>query len=672
MPDSPNKLSQFRQELKRRKVVRVITVYAATAFVILELLSIIIEPLRLPEWTLQFAIVFLCIGFVIAVILSWIYDIHPEGGIVKTDSAHKVKAEDTPTTSSRWKIASYISFIVIVVLVVINIIPRTGKKESLEKSIAVLPFAWLSDDPEKRYQADGVMDAILLHLCKIEDLRVMSRTSVEQYRDTDKTIPEICEELGVAYILEGSFQKDGNQARLIVQLIQSGKEGHVWGNNYDRDWKEIFSVQSEVAQAVAEALKAVITPEEKKLIEKVPTTNLTAFDYYQRGREEYWRAILYMEYGATLDRAEYFLKKALEQDPAFALAYSGLALIQFSKYYVYIPSGPLYIADYYQSEKLDSVSILAEKALAIDSQIADAYYAKGRYEYEKGNFREAMISMQNALAIDPNHTAAMVVASDISAALFDYVTALELLNKAAGMERGSMLAMIDFYFYYTFIKIGFPEQSLLYLNEYLSHTGDSIQYYILRYQLESVQGNFESAFDYIKDAYAIDSSHRDVIMNMGNGLLNLERYEEAYPFYSIYVGELEASSEVRVYEMKSIGYELWMLGKKEEAMCYFQETIEHCTRHIQIKSDYGQSRAIFDKAGIYAFLGEKDSAYYYLEDLVKVRWHKYYISMMKSLDPMFESIRHEERFQELLRKMEGKYQSEHERVRKWMEEHDML
>ena len=124
MPQPSNKISQFWQELKRRKVVRVITVYAAAAFVILELLSIIIEPLRLPEWTLQFAIVFLCIGFIIAVILSWIYDVHPEGGIVKTEPAHKTKAEDVPQSSNNWKIASYISFVVIVVLIVFNIVSR--------------------------------------------------------------------------------------------------------------------------------------------------------------------------------------------------------------------------------------------------------------------------------------------------------------------------------------------------------------------------------------------------------------------------------------------------------------------------------------------------------------------------------------------------------------------
>ncbi|MCK4989160.1 MAG: hypothetical protein KAS29_01690, partial [Bacteroidales bacterium] len=573
------------------------------------------------------------------VIVSWIYDIHPEGGIVKTEAVKKVSEVSIPPSSKGWKIASYISFVVIVALIVLNIIPRTGKKVILDKSIAVLPFESLSDDPEKHYQADGAMDAILLHLSRIEDLRVISRTSVEQYRATDKTIKTICEELDVAYILEGSFQKYGDQVRLIVQLIQSGDYWHVWANNYDREWKDIFNVQSEVARAVAKELMAVITPEEKVLIEKIPTQNLIAYDYYQRGREEYWRAILNMKFYTTQERAEYFFNKALEYDPNYALAYSGLAMVQYSKYVSSTRSGVFYEADYYQFEILDSVRMYAEKALSIDNQIADAYYAKGRYEYEKGQLREAMALMQKALAFDPNHTAALTVASDISAALFDYVTALELLFRATELERESMLAMIDYQLYYTYLKIGFPELSLLSVNDYLSITDDSIQYYFQRYSIDLVQGNHQEAFESIKTAYAIDSNDRDLILFMGIGLLHLERYEEAYPYFSKYFNQLESSGELNVNNMNRMGYLLWMLGKKEEAKYYFLEMIDHCTKHIEIKSDYGQSGAIYDKAGVYAFLGENDSAYYYLEDLFKVRWHQYYISMLKSLDPLFESIR---------------------------------
>ena len=152
----PNKFSQFWQELKRRNVVRVITVYAGAAFVIIELINNITEPLRLPEWTPTLVIVLLAIGFPVAIIFSWIYDIHPEEGVVKTEPVEKVKAKDVPKSSNSWKIASYISFAVIVGLIVLNIIPRAKPSEEtiiLDKSIAVLPFVSLSDDPEKKYLA---------------------------------------------------------------------------------------------------------------------------------------------------------------------------------------------------------------------------------------------------------------------------------------------------------------------------------------------------------------------------------------------------------------------------------------------------------------------------------------------------------------------------------------
>ena len=150
MPQPTNKLSKFWQELKRRKVVRVITVYAAAAFVILELVDILAPSLRLPDWTLNLVLILLIVGFIIAVILSWIYDIHPEGGIVKTEPAHKAKIEEIPKSSSSWKIASYISFIVIVALIVLNIIPRkslSNRNEIQDKSIAVLPFK--NDSPNQ-------------------------------------------------------------------------------------------------------------------------------------------------------------------------------------------------------------------------------------------------------------------------------------------------------------------------------------------------------------------------------------------------------------------------------------------------------------------------------------------------------------------------------------------
>jgi TolB-like protein len=171
---------------------------------------------------MNFILVILIVGFIITVIVSWVYDIHPEGGIAKTEPANKVKKEDKPVTSKSWRIASYISFVVIVGLIVLNIIPRikgSDRHRNLEKSIAVLPLEYLSENPDKAYLADGVLDAITGHLSLIKGLRVMPRTSVEQYRENRKTAKEIGEELDVSYLVEGSFLMVENRVKLTIQLV---------------------------------------------------------------------------------------------------------------------------------------------------------------------------------------------------------------------------------------------------------------------------------------------------------------------------------------------------------------------------------------------------------------------------------------------------------------------
>ena len=160
---------------------------------------------------------------------------------------------------------------------------------------------------------------------------------------------------------------------------------------------------------------------------------------------------------------------------------------------------------------------------------------------------------------------------------------------------------------------------------------------------------------------------------MGRSNLDSKRYEEAYRYYSRYFNLMEASGELDVNDMHRMGHVLWMIGRKEEAQHYFQEMIYHCKRHIEINSSYGRGTAFYDLAGVYAFLGETDSAYNYLEEFSKTNFQIFaLLNMLKISDPLFESIRQEDRFQKLLRDMEDKYQAEHERVRKWMEENDML
>ena len=564
--------------------------------------------------------------------------------------------------------------IVVVALFVFNIIGGGSRIKEMEKSIAVLPLVYLSEDPNKEYLANGVLDAITGHLSLIEGLRVMPRTSVEKYRENKKSAKEIGEELDVSYLIEGSFQMVGDQVKLIIQLVDAAEGDHVFFREYDREYKDIFAVQSEVAKTIAREIEVVLTPEEIQRIEKVPTASLTAYNYCLRGQEEVTKIILGREYSNSLEQATHYFKMALQHDTGFARAYAGLALV---KYYTNTSStltgGRQYAADDLRSRNLDSMKLYANKALELDDQIADAYYVKGYYEREQGNLAEAMEFMKQAIAIEPNNTMAMIGVSGILERLYDYVGSVEMLHSAAGLEGGPTLDLIFNTLAWEYWFMDLKEPCEHYLNEYVSVTGDSLVYYTLMFYFEFQRGRAEEGFKYAQAGFALDTTDQDATLIMGRAYLDLEQYEQAYPYYTRYFSRLENSVELDVNDMNRMGYLLWMLGKKEEAQHYFQGMIAHCKRHIRMNTGYGQASASFDIAGVYAFIGEKDSAYHYLEIFQKTNKQiAYLVAMLKELDPLFEPIRHEERFQHLVDQMEAKYQAEHERLRKWLEENDML
>ena len=293
IPDEhSNILGHFWHELKRRKVLRVITVYAAAAFVIIELTDIVAPSLGLPEWTLNLVIILLSAGFLLSVILSWIFDFKPTGGLEKTLPVHKLQKKDQLVSSNSWKIASILSFVVIVALIVLNIIPHTNRStdpEIFEKSIAVLPFTNDSNDSSNIYFINGLMESILDNLQQIEDLRVISRTSVEKYRNNPKTVPEIARELNANYLVEGSGQKIGDQIFLNIQLIEASSDRHLWAEQYIREARDIFQLQIEVAKNIAAEIEAIITPEEEERIEKAPTDDLVAYDYFLKGLDHFYK-----------------------------------------------------------------------------------------------------------------------------------------------------------------------------------------------------------------------------------------------------------------------------------------------------------------------------------------------------------------------------------------------
>ena len=562
--------------------------------------------------------------------------------------------------SNRRKIAWYFIMLVLVVLIVLNIMPRIGKKEIPDKSIAILPFKYLSDDPAKQYLADGVMFEILLNLSMIEDLRVMDLTSVEQYRESEKTATEICREMGVAYLLTGNFLKNGDQVRLIVQLIESGREGHIWVKKYDRSWGDIFDMQSEVAQLVAKELQAIITPEEKLRIEKVPTTSLTALDFYQRGRDEFLKFQLDNKNTEALERAEDLYYKALDYDSAFAAAYTGLASVYWHKHYW---------ESYFSESFLDSVLILADKATSLDPQLSEAHTVKGNFYKENSQIKQAMREYDHAIKLNPNDWLAYFGRGYSYLNYdFDLVKAIEDFHKAASLHRGPFLPDILRGLGRAYWQAGFPEKTRFYANQALLLNGDSIRYYFIIDWVEKYSSNgFAKSLESI---YVMDTTRNEILLQVGNQYGMEGKFEESLMYLKKYFERLEVLGSYSVENMQRLGYAYWGNGFYAEADYYFDTMIAYYMDLIHVGRKLLTTN--YDLAGIYAFRGEKEKAYENLRIFNQLERIPYWWISLLSNDPLFDSIREEREFQQIVRDVEAKYQPEHERVRQWLEENDML
>jgi len=329
-----NKLTQFWTELKRRKVIRVIIVYAASAFAILEATDIIFPRLGLPDWSVDLVLYVLGLGFIITAILSWVYDITPEGlTITESIEIERQKQKNGKSVQSQetkiWKVTSYISILLIIALIILNVVRsnnQTRDIEKLEKSIAVLPFENLGP-PEHAYFADGMTEEITSLLATIKALGVISRKSAVHYAKTDKTLKQIGKELGVNYILEGTVRwattPEGiDRVRITPQLIRVSDDIHIWADNYDRQINDIFKIQSEIAQKVVEQLGIKLLEGEQSTLEIQPTENLEAYQAYLRGRYYVGQPHFSLE---SWNRAVQNFQQAVEIDTCFALAYAELA-----------------------------------------------------------------------------------------------------------------------------------------------------------------------------------------------------------------------------------------------------------------------------------------------------------------------------------------------------------
>jgi TolB-like protein/AraC-like DNA-binding protein len=560
-------------------------------------------------------------------------------------------------------------FLAVSVILIYNYFNRVSE-EDLEKSIAVLPFKNLSDSLTNQYFIDGLMEEVLTDLCRIHDLRVISRSSVEQFRQSNKSTPEIAKILGVNYIVEGSGQKYGNTFRLRVQLIRAkGKEAHLWARSYEqeiRETKDIFTVQSEIAQSVAAELKATITPFEKQMIEKIPTKNLTAYDFYRRGREEHWFDY-FAKYNSMsrlyLKKAENLYNKALENDSAFALAYAGLAKVYWDKYYNESET-------YFTENYLDSVLILCNIALSYDDQLADAHTLKGKYYRNHNHPDEALSEFDKANNLNPNDWMACWEKGDLYFWQNDFIHSLGLFEKVISLYRGEELSFILQVIGKVLIFAGFPDKAYYYSKEALDLDGDSCRFYYDLSMSEFYDGNFNKSVKYGEKASSLDSIVPDSYgMSLIMSYIILGKNKESLKYLNKCFESCKVMGRSDYLFTWIAGYIYLANGDKIKADYYLEESLKESYKQLDLGREYTLlPYAYYDLASIYAFRGERDKAFENLRIFSQKNCDDHEWSVFLNYDPLLNSIRNEPEFQKIVRDVDAKYQANHERVRKWLEE----
>jgi TolB-like protein/Tfp pilus assembly protein PilF len=362
----------FFAELKRRNVYRAAVAYGVVAWFLTQLTTQVFPFFEIPNAAIRFVVIALALGFPIAMCLAWLYEFTPEG-IVRSEDLDP--AENRSARRATGRILDFIIIgvllLVIAMLIYQRVPSRTETGETIsQKSIAVLPFENRSEDKANAYFADGVQDEILTRLSKIADLKVISRTSTQHYKSAPNNLPEIARQLGVANILEGSVQKSGDAVRVKVQLIRAANDSHLWADTFDRKLSDIFSVESEVAKAIADQLQAKLTGREEQVIAARPTENLEAYDAYLRGLAYTLRTAAT---AANALGAQQYLKEAVRLDPKFALAWALLSSVDARGYIT--ASLPPTVA--LREEARQAV----ETALTLQPNLGEAVLAQGTYQY---------------------------------------------------------------------------------------------------------------------------------------------------------------------------------------------------------------------------------------------------------------------------------------------------
>jgi TolB-like protein/Flp pilus assembly protein TadD len=531
---------------------RIVVVYAAVAFVLWQAAEIAVPALNLPAWMLTFVVVATLAGFPIVVLLALAFQVTTTGKIV-------------PLTRE-----------------VVEAAP-----EGL-RSVAVLPFANLSADPDNEYFSDGVTEDIITHLAKISGLKVISRASVMQYKSTERNLRQIGQELGVTTVIEGSVRRAGDRVRITAQLVDPWTDQHLWADNYDRELTDIFAIQSDVALRIADALKATLSPDVRARIQREPTHNLEAHNSYLLGTF-YWNK----RTGEGLQRAIDHFERAIELDPGYAIAYSGLA-----DCYNLLP----FYGDAHPGEAHPKARAAALKALELDDTLAEAHTSYAFVEcWYDWDWSLAETAFERAIALNPSYAQAYHWHAWYLTARQQPHQAIARVTTALSLDPLSLIVNTDM--------------------------GD-LHYYARAY---------DKAIAQHEKTLQMDSTFWPAHVNLGRAYVQAGRIEEAIES----LGTAIRLSKHHPSGIGMLGYAYAVSGRRDEALDTIEQLKELATR-VNVPS--------YLLAVVYAGLGELDLAFEWLDRAHRQRDSAWLIYYLKA-DPWADNLRDDPRFADLLSRM---------------------
>src|SRR5437667_2607786 len=425
-------MSGFFEEVQRRKVYRVAAAYIIAAGFIIQIGSAVFPAWELPNWTFRLVVVLLLIGFPIALILAWAYDVTPQG-------IHATPTTSAPGAHRRRNLIMLIATGVVVSAAAgFFLLPRVSARK-IDKSIAVLPFENLSAEKQNAYFADGIQDDVLTNLSKIGDLKVISRTSVMPYRGKASNVREIGKTLGVSTILEGSVRRVGNRVRVNVQLINTANDEHMWAEDYDRDLTDVFAIQTDLAQKIASELRAKLSPSEKSQIESKPTENGEAYLAFVQAHN---LSCAFEDFD-KLKQGEQLYARAIELDPKFALAMARYSLLE-----------SWIVHDHERTvERREKARTLADRASQLQPDLPEAHLALGfSYYYGDNDYDAALKEFEIARRGLPNESEVYLAIGAIQRRQGKWAESTASLERAVSLNPKDMWSLQNLTFNYAMLR----------------------------------------------------------------------------------------------------------------------------------------------------------------------------------------------------------------------------